>query len=142
MSQVDWVAEGHEGVKLAYLVMSSGFFYERHRALNDCFAAIELLANVQPASGERAFAQLLERARQATWRIWAENSPFDLKDILKARGYRWNGEDNPNPRAWYIDVDDGLQAEEIAFLRKEIYLRDVELLVREITAFNRFSDRT
>ena len=61
--------------------------------------------------------------------------------VLKAHGYRCNFSDNPNPRAWYIDVDDGLQGDESAFLRNEIYLRDVELLVHEITAFKRFSDR-
>ena len=141
MSQVDWVEEGHEGVKLAYLAAGAGFFYSRHRATHDCRAAIELLAAPLPASGVPAMRRLLEKARRPSWRIWAENSPFDLKDVLKARGYRWNGDDNPNPRAWYIDVDDGQQDEEIAFLRKEIYLRDFELLVREITAFNRFSDR-
>ena len=61
--------------------------------------------------------------------------------VLKAHGYRCDFSDNPNPRAWYIDVDDGLQGDESAFLRNEIYLRDVELLVHEITAFNRFYDR-
>lgn len=142
MSQVDWIDEGYEGVKLAYLATSVGFFYDRHRAVHDCRAAIELLAMPLPSSHVPAMQKLLEKARRPSWRIWAENSPFDLKDVLKARGYRWNGDDNPNPRAWYIDVDDGLQGDEIAFLRKEIYLRDVELLVREITAFNRFSDRT
>lgn len=44
--------------------------------------------------------------------------------VLKAHGYRCNFSDNPNPRAWYIDVDDGLQGDESAFLRNEIYLRD------------------
>ncbi len=141
MSQIDWIGEGHEGVKLAYLAAGAGFFYDRHRAVHDCRAAIELLAMPLPASRVPAMQKLLEKARRPSWRIWAENSPFDLKDVLKARGYRWNGDDNPNPRAWYIDVDDGLQGDEIAFLRKEIYLRDVELLVREITPFNRFSDR-
>lgn len=142
MSQVEWIDEGHEGVKLAYLAAGAGFFYDRHRAVHDCRAAIELLAAPLPLSGVPAMQKMLEKARRPSWRIWAENSPFDLKDVLKARGYRWNGDDNPNPRAWYIDVDDGSQAEEIAFLRKEIYLRDVELLVREITALNRFSERT
>ena len=142
MSQIDWIGEGHEGVKLAYLAAGAGFFYDRHRAVHDCRAAIELLAMPLPASRVPAMQKLLEKARRPSWRIWAENSPFDLKDVLKARGYRWNGDDNPNPRAWYIDVDDGLQGDEIAFLRKEIYLRDVELLVREITPFNRWSDRT
>lgn len=141
MSQVDWVAEGHEGVKLAYLAAGAGFFYSRHRAVHDCCATIELLAAPLPTSGVPAMRRLLAKARRPSWRIWAENSPFDLKDVLKARGYRWNGDDNPNPRAWYIDVDDGQQDKEIAFLSREIYLRDVELAVRKITAFNRFSDR-
>jgi DNA polymerase-3 subunit epsilon len=44
MSQIDWKAEGHEGVKLAWLAAGAGFFYDRHRAVNDCAAAIELLA--------------------------------------------------------------------------------------------------
>ncbi len=142
MSQIDWVEEGHEGTKLAYLAAGAGFFYDRHRAVHDCRAAIELLAAPLPVSGQPAMRRLLENARRPSWRIWAENSPFDLKDALKARGYRWNGDDNPNPRAWYIDVEDGLQDAEIAFLRKEIYLRDIELLVREMNAYNRFSDRT
>lgn len=142
MSQVDWIDEGYEGVKLAYLATGAGFFYDQHRAVHDCRAAIELLAAPLPLSRVPGMQKLLEKARRPSWRIWAENSPFDMKDALKARGYRWNGDDNPNPRAWYIDVDDGLQVDEIAFLRKEIYRRDVELLVHEITAFNRFSDRT
>ena len=44
--------------------------------------------------------RLLEKARRPGWRIWAENSPFELKDELKARGYRWNGDGRPNPKAW------------------------------------------
>lgn len=141
MSQIDWVAEGHEGVKLAYLAMGSGFFYERHRALHDCLAGIELLSGLQPKSGERALAQLLARARQTTWRIWAENSPFDLKDVLKARGYRWNAETSGGPRAWYIDVEEAQKEAELSFLTAEIYRREIELLVKRIDAHDRFSDR-
>jgi DNA polymerase-3 subunit epsilon len=50
MSEVDWAGEGYEGTKLAYLAAGAGFFYERHRAVNDCMAAIELLARRHPAS--------------------------------------------------------------------------------------------
>lgn len=141
MSQVDWAAEGYEGVKLSYLASGAGFFYERHRATHDCLAAIELLAMPLPRSGTSGLAQLLERARTPSWRIWAENSPFDLKDILKARGYRWNGDDNGLPRAWYIDVGDPQKDAELSFLQSEIYQRDVELLVRRIDAYDRFSNR-
>lgn len=141
MSEIDWATEGFEGTKLHYLAAGAGFFYDRHRAEHDCRAVIELLAAVLPVSNRTALASLLDRARQPTWRIWAENSPFDLKDVLKARGYRWNGDSNPNPRAWYIDVDDARREAEISFLKKEIYLRDVELLVHRMDAYNRFSDR-
>jgi DNA polymerase-3 subunit epsilon len=141
MSQIDWSEEGFEGTKLGYLAMGAGFFYDRHRAANDCLAAIELLAMSLPKSGQPAMYRLLERARQSSWRIYAENSPFELRNKLKARGYRWNGDGSPNPKAWYIDVDDNTKEQELAFLQSEIYQRDIELLSRRITAYDRFSDR-
>lgn len=142
MSDIDWESEGFEGTKLAYLAMGAGFFYDRHRAVNDCLAAIEMLATRLPQSRVPAMASLLERARHPSWRIWAENSPFELKDTLKSRGYRWNGEENLNPRAWYIDVDDDKKDQELAYLHTKIYQRKIELPVRKITAYDRYSDRT
>ena len=141
MSEIDWAAEGYEGTKLPYLAVNSGFFYERHRAVHDCMAAVELLARRHPRSGQTGLAQLLARARTPTWRIWAENSPFDLKDQLKARGYRWNAEAAGGPRAWYIDVQEEARDAELAYLKGEIYLREIELLVRRVDAYDRFSDR-
>ena len=141
MTQIDWAAEGFEGTKLAYLAMGAGFFYDGHRAANDCLAAIQLLARTLPKSGQTGLAQLLDRARRPSFRIWAENSPFDLKDVLKARGYRWNGEGTNSPRAWYIDVDEAARDAEITFLRSEIYRGEIDLLVRKIDAYDRFSER-
>ncbi|MGH7022036.1 MAG: 3'-5' exonuclease [Caulobacteraceae bacterium] len=141
MTQIDWAQEGREGVKLAYLISDAGFFYDRHRAVHDCLAAIELLARPLPRSGAPAMVKLLERARTPTWRIWAENSPFDLKNILKTRGYRWNAEGSGAPRAWYIDVAEGDRDAELTFLKTEIYRGEIELLVRRIDAHDRFSDR-
>jgi len=88
MSQIDWKAEGFEGTKLGYLAQGAGFFYDRHRAISDCLAAIELLAEPLPVSKVSGLARLLGAARTPSWRIWSENSPFALKDKLKARGYR------------------------------------------------------
>lgn len=141
MSQVDWALDGHEGARLAHLAAGSGFFYAKHRALNDCLAGIELLARPMRSSGRPALAHLLETARRPTWRIWAENSPFELKDVLKARGYRWNADGAAGPRSWFIDVDAALREAELAFLRQEIYQREIDLLVRRIEAHDRFSDR-
>ncbi|WP_374470955.1 3'-5' exonuclease [Phenylobacterium sp.] len=141
MSQVDWAAEGYEGAKLAYLAGAAGFFYERHRATHDCHAAIELLARPLPRSGRPALAQLLERARAPSWRIWAEGAPYDLKHLLKARNYRWNGDDNGAPRAWWTEVPEAGREAELAWLQAEIYQRELEIACRRIDAYDRFSDR-
>lgn len=141
MTQIDWAAEGYEGTKLAYLAGAAGFFYDRHRATNDCVAAIELLAAPLPRSGAPAMAQLLERARRPSWRVWAENSPFDMKEVLKARGYRWNADGKPSPKAWYVELEDDKLEPELAFLKAEIYQRELDLRVHRLTAYNRFTDR-
>jgi hypothetical protein len=49
---------------------------------------------------------LLENARRKTIRIWAEQAPFDLKDELKKRGYRWSSGDEGRRKAWYVDIDE------------------------------------
>ncbi|MDB5643135.1 MAG: polymerase subunit epsilon [Hyphomicrobiales bacterium] len=141
MSQVDWQAEGFEGLKLAWLAAGAGFFYDRHRALHDCHAGIELLARALPRSGRRGMAQLLERARAPSWRIWASGAPYDLKDALKARGYRWNGDGAGAQRAWFIDVPDHAREDEFRYLHDEIYGRVIDINCRKIDAYDRFSNR-
>lgn len=140
-SQIDWAGEGIEGTRLSYLVAGAGYFYDKHRAVNDCYAAIELLARPLPLTNVSGLSRLLESARKPTWRIWAEHAPFDLKDKLKVRGYKWNPDGTAFPRAWYVDVPDIKKEEELSFLQNEIYQRDIQPLVSKIDAFNRFSDR-
>lgn len=140
MTQVDWSSQGHEGLKLSYLAAGAGFFYDRHRASHDCLAALELLTRPL-ASGRLTFMELLDRARMPTWRIWAENAPFDLKEDLKSRGYRWNGEANGKPRAWYVDVTEAQREAELDYLKTQIYRRQVTLPMFRVDAYSRFSDR-
>jgi DNA polymerase-3 subunit epsilon len=140
MSQVDWKGEGFEGTKLSYLARQCGFFFDGHRAQNDCLAGLEILGRPLK-SGRTALAHMLETARKPSCRIWAERSPFEQKDKLKARGYRWNGEEGPAPKAWYIDVDDADRQAELDYLAQEIYGYDPGLTPRRITAFERFSER-
>ncbi|KWV51988.1 DNA polymerase III subunit epsilon [Rhizobium altiplani] len=141
MSEIDWAFEGFEGTKLSYLAMALGFFYDRHRAANDCLAAIEILARELPRAGVTALAKLLEHARLPTWRIWAENSPFEFKDVLKARGYRWNGDENGKPRSWHVDIADAEKDAEVSYLLREIYRHDADVRTVRITAYDRFSTR-
>jgi DNA polymerase-3 subunit epsilon len=141
MEQIDWAAEGFEGTKLVYLAAGQGFFYDRHRAVNDCLAAVELLSRVLPRSSTTGLANLLVGARQPSWRIWATNSPFDMRNLLKMRGYRWNAGENGRPKAWYVDVAESLKDTELEYLWREIYKKKVDLTITQITAMDRYSDR-
>lgn len=140
-SQVEWQREGFDGAKLGYLLMGCGLFHEGHRADEDCRALLEILSRPLPMSGELALKRLLDTARRPTMRVWAENAPFDFKDILKARGYRWNDGSDGRPRSWWADLQqDGLELE-LAFLRAEIFQYEADIPVRRVTAVDRFSDR-
>ena len=141
-TEVEWRKHGFEGSRLGYLLNGAGFFHQAHRAVDDCHALLEILALELPTTGTPALAVLLEQARKRTMRVWAEQSPFDLKDALKRRGYRWSDGSDGRPRSWYIDVDEGKLDDEIAFLRTEIYLRDMQPRFQTLTAFDRFSVRT
>ena len=139
--QVPWKEEGFPGTRLAYLASPLGFFFDGHRAVEDCLAAVELLSRPLPRSGRSAFSALLAQARRPSWRIWAEHAPYDLRNTLKARGYRWNDGANGKPRSWWIDVADDQHDAELRFLEREIYQREIDLRPIRITAFDRFSNR-
>lgn len=140
MSQIDWAAHGFEGTKLKYLAAEVGFFFNGHRAENDCLAGIEILSRTLP-TGQTALRHMLDKARTTTWRIAATNAPFHHKDTLKARGYRWNDGENLAPKAWWIDVAEDAYHAEMTFLVQEVYGYDPQLSPRRITAFERFSER-
>jgi DNA polymerase III subunit epsilon len=140
-TEVEWRKLGFDGSRLGYLLAGVGLFHQAHRAVDDCRALIEVLSANVPTLDRSAFAILLERARRKTVRIWAEQSPFELKDALKKRGYRWSDGTDGRPRSWYIDVDESGKADEIDFLRKTIYLQDIDPRVQFVSAMNRFSIR-
>ncbi|MCK1483372.1 3'-5' exonuclease [Bradyrhizobium sp. 193] len=141
MSEIDWRKHGFAGSQLGYLLNGAGFFHQAHRAVDDCHALLEVLALELPTTGASALADLLDKARRKTLRVWAEQSPFELKDSLKKRGYRWSDGTDGRPKSWYIDVSETAVDDELAFLKAEIYLRDVEPRMQTLTAFTRFSAR-
>lgn len=140
MDEVDWRGEGFQSQALASLLMGCGLFHEGHKAVEDCRGLLEVLARPLP-SGETALKRLLDTARKLTIRVWAPDSPFDRKDDLKARGYRWDSGGNGHPKAWWRDMPEAGAAEEIAWLKQEIYRRDREIPTTRIGPFDRHSVR-
>jgi DNA polymerase-3 subunit epsilon len=141
VSEVDWISRGYEGTKLGYLIGQSGYFHDGHRAADDCFALLEVLAGQRNAE-RSAFAELYQASQRSRVRIFAENSPFDLKDHLKARGYRWADGSDGRPKSWWIEIAEESLDEELHFLQTEIYRWPAaDPPVQRLTAFDRFKAR-
>jgi len=141
MCDVPWKGEGIEGRRLSDLLAGFQYFFDAHRAVDDCEAGIALLAMKLPKSGERVMSRLLSAARNPTWRIFAEGAPFEAKDTLKTRGYKWNADRELGPRAWWKDAPSQSVDNELEFLCDQIFENAVQLPVFEITAFQRYSTR-
>ena len=141
LADIPWADAGIGSAKLDYIGMCFGMFHTGHRAIADCEMLLEILARPFPDNGKPTLGMLLETARKPTVRVWALDSPFDLKDLLKARGYRWNDGTDGNPKAWYNDVLEADLEAEKAYLQAEIYSGPFEPNCIRITAMTRFSDR-
>lgn len=137
-AQVPWAEEGYAGSKLEYLGVGAGFFFEAHRSEIDCRALLEVLRRPLPKSGRTALSVMLERARQPGIVVWATGSPFESKDVLRARGYRWQAE----KRCWYKPLNPGELDAECAWLKNAVYggrAAQVEVEVQDAKV--RFSGR-
>ncbi len=138
VSEIDWSRRGFEGSKLGYLVGQAGFFHEGHRAVDDCFALLEVLDRKGSGQASSPFGELYTASQQSRVRIFAENSPYDSKDQLKERGYRWSDGSDGRPKAWRTEVAERTLEEELLWLRSESYRYEATPLMRRLTAIDRF----
>lgn len=137
-TEIDWKAEGRSSAKLEFLLNCNGYFYESHRALSDCFALLELLAMPLPRSKATAFATMLDVARQLQYRVYAVGAPYETKDLLKKRGYRWSDGSQQPHKAWWKDVSETELPVEIAYLRQKIVGDNRDFPTLRMTAQNRY----
>jgi DNA polymerase-3 subunit epsilon len=141
MSQVPWARAGIETQKLKFIASELGYFYEAHRADADCIATLQVLNQpLLEMAGMTGLKLLLTAAQIPTLRLWAVNSPFAAKDVLKSKEYRWSSGDGGWEKAWYKDFEneDALH-DELRMLRKEIYRGCCSLLVSRLDSRSRFS---
>lgn len=113
-SQVDWFRLAKVGSRSQeFLCWKVGqFFYEAHRALDDVQALTHLLAQPISEASLPAFHYLLQVVRQQKIMIKATGAPFELKDDLRNRGYRWN----VSERVWQKVMDASQQESELGWL--------------------------
>ena len=139
IKDIDWREEGFGSAKLEYLLTTQGYFYEAHRAEADCWALLALLNHILPQSQRTALLALLETLNQAQQKVYALGSPFETKDMLKARNYRWSAD----LRCWsrVVSGDKELQ-DELSWLKRKVYgERSARVEVESVGGKVRYSNR-
>jgi DNA polymerase III subunit epsilon len=140
---IPWIDEGLESAKLAWLAYRlCSAFYDAHRAKDDCYMTTHLLATTLP-SGRLTMHALLETARRRTCRVWASQSPYETKDVLKERGYSWSDGGDGRSRGWWREVEEANLAAEGAWLDETVYgVRLSAWTYQRVTALDRHSLRS
>ena len=143
LNQIDWAKEAISSRTLDYLLYRTGYFIVAHRALYDAEGVLGLLLERLPVTEAPAFQSLRDRAGATTCRVMTIGSPFDAKDKLKGRGYRWSDGNNGKPKAWWTEIPEDDVNAELAYPAAEIYPRgDTSLVeITRIDPFTRFSRR-
>jgi DNA polymerase-3 subunit epsilon len=136
-TEIDWRRFGFEGTKLTYILNQFGQFHSGHRAIDDCTALFNILKAPLVGTDGSVFAEILSCARKTRYRI-SVVSPYELRNALKARGYRWYPGGSGRPRSWWIEASEERQTEELNFLFRESRLPRDRILVERLTALNRY----
>jgi len=135
---IDWKAAGSGSSKLSALANDQGWFYDAHRAQVDCHALLQVLSRpVGP--GTTGLSQLITAASLPSFKLRATGSPFESKDKLKARGYRWDAD----ARVWTCTLaSQTLLDAELAWLKAEVYgRRSARLDIEAMDSNVRYSAR-
>ena len=129
IKDIDWHAHGFESAKLEYLLFKNGYFYDGHRAATDCLAMMQLFAMVP-----NALHELLERAQQTSYKILAKGVGYADREVVKMRGYRWDGDS----RHWWTIVPEDYYALEKSFLDELCGSAAAKNVYEVITASSRY----
>lgn len=117
MRDVDWRARGFEGRVLSHLLAQMGWFYDAHRADVDVTALLHLLDHRGVGHADSVLAEAIRTATGTRWLVEAVRAPFEAKDRLKSRGYRWDA----TRRHWWKEVPHAEFDEEIEWCVLEVY---------------------
>lgn len=138
-ADIPWREQGKHSSKLESLAQDQGLFYDAHRAETDCHALLAVLATPLPQFPHTGLTHLVEQAKKPSYRLMATNAPFDAKDKLKARGYRWNADQ----KVWSTRAGDSKSLEaEFVWLKENAYhQRSAVVQFEKLDASMRYSSR-
>jgi DNA polymerase-3 subunit epsilon len=138
IKDIPWAAYDIGSAKLEFIAFKNGYFYSAHRAVADAEVTAGMIGHTF-ADGTTGLWHLLQKAREQQFRVWALDAPFDLKGMLKDRGYAWKDTPGRSKKSWCVETPDA--DEEVAFLKERIFKRGGQILVEKIGRNNRFTNR-
>ncbi|MDP3921818.1 MAG: 3'-5' exonuclease [Hydrogenophaga sp.] len=119
-ADIDWKAAGAGSSKLGSLAQDRGWFYDAHRAQVDCHALLQVLTRPVGSDARTGLALLWAAAASPSFKLRATGSPFESKDLLKERGYRWDAD----ARVWACTrATPELLEAELEWLKAAVYGR-------------------
>jgi DNA polymerase III subunit epsilon len=138
-ADIDWKSAGAGSSRLSALAQDQGWFYDAHRAQVDCHALLQVLARPVSADARTGLALLLAAAAAPSFRLRATAAPFESKDLLKERGYRWDAE----ARVWTCTLaTPALLEAELEWLKGAVYgRRSARLALEALDSRVRYSSR-
>jgi DNA polymerase-3 subunit epsilon len=145
-ADIDWKKLGHGSSKLESLALANGWFYDAHRAEMDCHALLAVLQAKLPDDAQavdaavplNGLALLLTAAGELRYRLQATGAPFDAKDSLRQRGYRWDAA----AKVWHTRLSSAADLEaECAWLKTNVYRRSAQVTVETLDARVRYANR-
>lgn len=138
-ADIDWKAAGSGSSRLSALAQDAGWFYDAHRAQVDCHALLQVLARPVGTGSLTGLSLLVAAAARPSFKLRATGSPFESKDVLKARGYRWEAD----AKVWCCTLPDQERLDaELVWLKAEVYgRRSARVDVEALDSLVRFSAR-
>jgi DNA polymerase-3 subunit epsilon len=139
LDQVGWSREGFGSAKLEFVAFKCGYYYDAHRALADSHALARCIVDcVLPSTGAPVLRSLIASCAERDYRVFANGAPFESKDMLRARGYRWDGE----KKLWHRTMR-GADAmhEELDWMHGMLYERSARVQVEVIDSYVKYSGR-
>lgn len=115
------VPSGTLSILLAYI---KDWYFGHHDALDDSWALIHILAE------DDHFKQVVNKAYTPNYNVYAKNSPFEMKDNLKRKGYKWAD----SMKSWYWPL-----ANRAKMLEEKEWLEELKITadVMQVSRFDR-----
>ena len=133
-ADVNWEDEGFGKRDLTALLARIGKFFEAHRAAGDVNALLWLLDHPLDTGGT-VIGRAVRNAQRPSWTVDAVDAPYSAREVLKERGYRWDGQ----RKVWSASIDDLAIEDEVRWAKIMLYGNHREPVRRRVDWTQRYA---